>query len=167
MPATGAHHPNRRPRPPPWPSSPRTTSSRCGTSPNRPTPSFVGPSTTAGDTSPPWSNPSYWSRTFAHSSGSSAKHQPTETGPNPPDQTEVSDGEMQGRSHEPLLASVGAEVVGLPLVVLASRGRSRLDLHATHGVLYGRHYARLPSVVLPGITLNGIMAASTWLRACW
>ena len=54
---------------PPWPSSRTRTSSPCGTSPNGPTTSCDGRSTTAADTSPRWRSQTSWSRTCGRSSG--------------------------------------------------------------------------------------------------
>src|SRR5215216_1793397 len=62
-----------------------------------------------------------------------------------------SDRVLLRRSHKLLVTPLGAEVIGLPPVLLARRGRGRVDLHPAHRIGHRRHHFPLPPLVLLGI----------------
>src|SRR5215218_9501179 len=55
-----------------------------------------------------------------------------------------SDRVLLRRSHKLLVTPLGAEVIGLPPVLLARRGRGRVDLHPAHRIGHRRHHFPLP-----------------------
>src|SRR5215217_448210 len=67
------------------------------------------------------------------------------------DRATRSDGVLLRRGHKLLMAPLGAEVIGLPPVLLARRGRGRVDLHPAHRIGHRRHHFPLPALVLLGI----------------
>src|SRR5215207_2116458 len=62
-----------------------------------------------------------------------------------------SDRVLLRRGHKLLVAPLGAEVIGLPLVLLAGRGLGGVDLHPAHRVGHCRHPFPLSSLVVLGI----------------
>jgi hypothetical protein len=66
------------------------------------------------------------------------------------DPTARSDRVLLRRGHKPLVAPLGAEVIGLSPVLLTRSGRGRVDLHPAHRVCHRCHHFPLPSLVGPG-----------------
>src|SRR5215207_10990859 len=95
----------------------------------------------------PRSSLSCWQETSAASSPTSA----LSSNANQLDRPARSDRVLLRRGHKLLVAPLGAKVIGLPLVLLARRGRSRVDLHPAHRVGHRRHHFPLPSFVVLGI----------------
>src|SRR5215208_6875366 len=87
---------------------------------------------------------SCWQETSAASSPTSALN----SNANQLDRPARSDRVLLRRGHKALVASLGAKVVGLPPVLLARRGRGRVDLHPAHRVGHRRHHFPLPSFVV-------------------
>jgi hypothetical protein len=79
---------------------------------------------------------SCWQETSAASSPTSA----LSSNANQLDRPARSDRVLLRRGHKLLVAPLGAKVIGLPLVLLARRGRGRVDLHPAHRVGHRRHH---------------------------